>query len=164
MSLLSDLLTQHFDYTRHASMLVLEAAKKLTPDELTRDMKVSHTSVLGTLTHTFLADRIWLARFRGQNPTALTNAGEELTLRDLESKWPPLLDDFREYVGALGEAGAAGNFSFRTLAGKEFSMPRWQALLHVVNHGTLHRGQVVAMLRQLGHAAPATDLLFFYRG
>lgn len=41
-------------------------------------------------------------------------------------------------------------------------MPRWQALPHVVNHGTLHRGQATAMLRQLGHAPP--DLLFLYRG
>jgi uncharacterized damage-inducible protein DinB len=32
---------------------------------------------------------------------------------------------------------------------------------HVVNHATLHRGQVVGMIRQLGVAPPSTDLLFY---
>jgi uncharacterized damage-inducible protein DinB len=31
---------------------------------------------------------------------------------------------------------------------------------HVVNHATLHRGQVVGMIRQLGIVPPSTDLLF----
>ena len=38
----------------------------------------------------------------------------------------------------------------------------WQIAVHVVNHATLHRGQIVGMLRQLGVKAPATDILFYY--
>jgi len=34
---------------------------------------------------------------------------------------------------------------------------------HVANHATLHRGQVVGMMRQLGIAPPSTDLFFFLR-
>jgi uncharacterized damage-inducible protein DinB len=34
--------------------------------------------------------------------------------------------------------------------------------MHVVNHGTLHRGQIVCMLRQLGVKPPATDIVFSY--
>jgi len=34
---------------------------------------------------------------------------------------------------------------------------------HVVNHATMHRGQVVGMVRQLGIEPPATDLIFFLR-
>jgi len=41
--------------------------------------------------------------------------------------------------------------------------PRWQIMQHVVNHGTYHRGQVIAMLRQLGAKGVATDLIAFYR-
>jgi uncharacterized damage-inducible protein DinB len=39
----------------------------------------------------------------------------------------------------------------------------WQIVTHVVNHATLHRGQIVAMLRQLGAKPPATDILWYYR-
>jgi len=34
---------------------------------------------------------------------------------------------------------------------------------HVTNHATLHRGQIVGMIRQLGIEPPATDLLFYLR-
>ena len=47
--------------------------------------------------------------------------------------------------------------------GKQYESPVWQIVLHVVNHATLHRGQVVAMLRQLGMTPPGTDLIYYYR-
>ena len=34
---------------------------------------------------------------------------------------------------------------------------------HVANHATMHRGQVVGMIRQLGIDPPSTDLLFYLR-
>ncbi|MDP4096388.1 DinB family protein [Paenibacillus sp. P96] len=34
-------------------------------------------------------------------------------------------------------------------------------LQHVVNHGTYHRGNITAMLRQQGHAGVPTDYLFY---
>jgi uncharacterized damage-inducible protein DinB len=36
-------------------------------------------------------------------------------------------------------------------------------VLHVVNHGTHHRGQVAGFLRTMGHAPPALDLIAYYR-
>jgi uncharacterized damage-inducible protein DinB len=32
-----------------------------------------------------------------------------------------------------------------------------------VNHNSLHRGQVMGMIRQLGIAPPPTDLMMYYR-
>ena len=61
----STLLT-HFDYTLWATSKLLDAAGRLTQEELTRDLKVSHTSLLTTLQHIYYADRIWLSRLEGQ--------------------------------------------------------------------------------------------------
>jgi uncharacterized damage-inducible protein DinB len=36
-------------------------------------------------------------------------------------------------------------------------------MLHVVNHGTYHRGQVTTLLRQLGAEPLLMDLMHFYR-
>jgi uncharacterized damage-inducible protein DinB len=41
--------------------------------------------------------------------------------------------------------------------------PACQIVLHVVNHATLHRGQVMGMLRQMGTAPPNNDLMNYYR-
>jgi len=35
--------------------------------------------------------------------------------------------------------------------------------MNLSNHSTYHRGQVAAMLRQLGEKPPSTDLIRFYR-
>jgi len=32
---------------------------------------------------------------------------------------------------------------------------------HVVNHGTYHRGNIAAMLRQLGYSSIPTDFVFY---
>jgi uncharacterized damage-inducible protein DinB len=34
---------------------------------------------------------------------------------------------------------------------------------HFINHSSYHRGQIVVFLRQLGSAAPNTDLIRYYR-
>ena len=53
--------------------------------------------------------------------------------------------------------------TFKMLNGNPAEAPLTHVVLHVVNHATLHRGQVVAMIRQLGVKPPATDLIGYYR-
>ena len=43
-----------------------------------------------------------------------------------------------------------------------FRVPRWQIVLHAINHSTFHRGQIVSMLRALGVQPPNTDLTCYY--
>ncbi|MBL0144961.1 MAG: DinB family protein [Chitinophagaceae bacterium] len=46
----------------------------------------------------------------------------------------------------------------------EEKMPTYQMLLHLFNHATYHRGQLITMLRQLGaDKIPATDFSAFCR-
>jgi uncharacterized damage-inducible protein DinB len=155
-------LTTHLDYTAWASRLIASALKPLSPEELTRAAGTSHGSLIETLRHIYFADRIWLSRLEGTS-RPFREEGEAPGLQEMEEAWFPMLERFKALVGAFGEDDVAAPFTYRNLAGEEFSMPRWQAVLHVVNHATLHRGQIVTMLRQLGHAAPATDLLFYFR-
>ncbi len=157
------LLVTHLDYSRDASMLLLDAVAALPPEEQERDRGASHGGLLGTLRHVFFADRIWLSRLQGAPRFVLADPGESPTAEKLREAWPALLDEFKAQVTAFGDAGVVETFDFVNLAGKAFRMPRWQALLHVVNHGTLHRGQVMGMLRQMGVPPPATDLIYYYQ-
>jgi uncharacterized damage-inducible protein DinB len=52
---------------------------------------------------------------------------------------------------------------FRTLKSGMYANALWQALQHVVNHSTYHRGQVAMLLRQSGAKPKFTDLIYFYR-
>ncbi|MEK3724277.1 DinB family protein [Paenibacillus sp. FSL H8-0034] len=43
----------------------------------------------------------------------------------------------------------------------KLNVPLVELVQHVVNHGTYHRGNITAMLRQLGHKGVPTDYIFY---
>ena len=151
----------HLDYTAWATGLLLKAATDLTSEELAAERGVSHGGILDTLRHIYYADRVWLSRLQGENRAFKDSA--EPSLEDLQSAWPTLLARFREFVAGMPEDDLAGTLHYTNIKGDAKSDIRWQILLHVVNHGTLHRGQVMAMIRQLGYTPPPTDLIFYYQ-
>lgn len=155
-------LVTHLRYTAWATGRLLEACAAVPEETLRRDTGASHGGILSTLQHIYYADRTWLARLEGRTLTAFKDPDPGPSLDGLRLHWPALLDRFGLYAETLTDAAIDEPFSYRNLKGDALSMPRWQALLHAVNHATLHRGQVMAMLRQAGIAPPATDLVFFY--
>jgi uncharacterized damage-inducible protein DinB len=99
-----------------ANRSLLDGCSALTSDELERELRISHSSILATLRHIYDGERVWLDCLR--------------TTPDLGT--------------------------WRVLPGEvEQRFPRWRILRHVLEHSTLHRGQVVGMIRMLGHQPPA---------
>jgi hypothetical protein len=77
----AEVLRSHIGYTAWASGLLVEAADGLTGEEPTRDFGTADKSVLGTLVHVFAADRLWLARLKGEPAnTSLTEADYQPTI------------------------------------------------------------------------------------
>ena len=156
-----------YDYTEWANELVVAAAEKLTADQLQRDVGISHHSILGTLSHMAGAEWIWLERWHGRSPAG-SSAWVQWTpaqckdLRTLREKWRPVIELRRSYLAKLKDADLSVELAFKRLNGDPGSMPLIQQMQHVINHATLHRGQVVGMIRQLGITPPATDLLFYW--
>jgi uncharacterized damage-inducible protein DinB len=109
------------------------------------------------------AEWVWLSRWTGSSPTAVPAEWKECGLARIEDDWAVLDGELQRFVGALGDADLDRMVSYRDTAGTPFTTPLSQMLRHVVNHSSYHRGQVVTMLRQLGAAAPATDLIVFCR-
>jgi uncharacterized damage-inducible protein DinB len=92
-----------------------------------------------------------------------------LTVADLpnitavKSKWEEVEKGMLSYVHSLNEEQLQTTFTFLNFKGEPVSNVLWQALQHLVNHGTYHRGQITSMIRQLGGTPANTDLIGFYR-
>lgn len=160
MKIDSEFLRLQADYSRWASERSIEAARTLSEEELTRDLGNSYGGVMGTLTHIFYADRVWLSRLEGRPRTTMSDEGESWTLDTLAIAWTGIAERFA--IWASGVADSEAILEYTNLAGKPGSLPIWQVMLHVVNHATYHRGQITTMLRQLGKTPISTDLHTFY--
>jgi len=162
MPVSAEVLRSHLAYTTWASRMLVEAARDLSGEELTRDFGTADKSVLGSLAHIYAADRVWLARFKGEAPhTFITDADHEMAV--LENDWPALHRRWESWAAGLTDDAAQAELSYTDLSGHPWRQPVWQLVMHVVNHGTHHRGQVAGFLRSMGHAPPKLDLVNYYR-
>jgi uncharacterized damage-inducible protein DinB len=162
MFLSAEALRSHIGYTAWASGRLVEAAGRLAEEELTRDFGTADKSVLGTLVHVFGADRLWLARLRGEPATTyLTDADYRLTV--LQNDWPSLYQRWSEWAAGLTDEAAQTEVSYADMRGNPWRQQLGPLVLHVVNHGTHHRGQVSGFLRAMGHVPPKLDLVLYYR-
>ena len=147
----------HLRYSAWASKKLLDAVREMPIEAAEQNTGVSHGSLLGTLSHILMADWIWSTRVIEpmERPPA--------TLEALETIWPQVLDKWIAWADALSDSDVERVISYHAMDGTPFQTPLWQIALHVVNHATLHRGQVMAMLRQAGVKPPGTDLIYYYR-
>lgn len=160
MALDSQFLALQTDYTRWSTLSLLKHVRLASDEELQRDLKTSFKSILGTLQHTYQADAVWLARLLGNPLARLDETPTPDQLEALAGKWEPVLEGL---VRAARENDPLRVVPFRRMNGEEMTLPVWQILLHVINHGTWHRGQVITNLRQLGHPGLSLDMIVYYR-
>ena len=152
-----------YDYNSWANRRVLGAAEKLTSEQFTRPMGSSFSSVRDTLAHIYGAEWIWLERFQGRSPSALPNANHFPDLAALRETWSELDERLLAFAAALSQSNLDRVLEYKTLRFGLYTNPLWQSMMHLVNHGTYHRGQVTTLLRQLGAQPILLDLMHFYR-
>ena len=157
-----------FDYTEWANDQAITAAGKLPDEDFRRDVAISHNSIFGTLLHMAAAEWVWLERWNGRSPSKakawpLWTPETCANLEALQERWKDIVDRRARYISDLDETRLKAELPFKLLSGDPNSLPLVDQMQHVANHATLHRGQVVGMIRQLGIDPPSTDLLFYLR-
>jgi uncharacterized damage-inducible protein DinB len=155
-------LRDYLAYSAWASGRLVDAAAQLSLEQLTRDFGTADKSVLRTLVHVFGADRLWLQRMQGASPKSyLTAADYELSV--LQNDWPTLHTRWLDWAAGLTDDAAAAEHSYTDMSGKPWRQPVWQLVMHVVNHGTHHRGQVAGFIRAMGQTPPPLDFTAYCR-
>jgi uncharacterized damage-inducible protein DinB len=158
----ADTLRLHLDYSAWASQRLLDAASKLSEEDLSRDFQTADKNLVSTLAHAYAADRVWLGRIQG-NPPAVFIDNQDRKLGVLQKEWPALQQRWKEWAEPKSDHDFLLKISYKDLKGNAYETPLWQILLHVVNHATHHRGQAAGFLRSMGHTPPPLDLIAFYR-
>jgi len=116
---------------------------------------------ISILQHIYLGEDIWFRRVTGDREAQIVNLPAPPDIAALERLWPEMHRQWLDWAASVEDWNQL--IPHRNLKGEDFAMPAWQITLHLVNHGSFHRGQVAAMLRGAGFAPPATDLIIYYR-
>src|SRR5512139_2996858 len=112
---------QHFmmfaAYNRWANARIYDAALELTDEEFSRPVGTVFGSLMGTLNHLLVTDRIWMKRFTGQGdaPDRLDTILHE-RLAELRSAREAEDRRIVDYIGGLDEERLKGVIRYRRVS------------------------------------------------
>jgi uncharacterized damage-inducible protein DinB len=150
-----------FTFYHWAEDQVLDAFAPVTATRLDAPWGGSFATGRGLLEHVIGSDRVWIARWHGTSlmsrpPVPTTYAGV-----DFRREWEEIKRDHVAYLDTLTPARLDEPFSYVKFSGEHCTFPLADVLIHVLNHGTYHRGQLAHLLRDFGLPAPSTDYTVF---
>ena len=155
-----------FDYNYWARDRQLEACAALTEEQFRRPLRSSFPSLQATLAHMVEAEWVWSERWYRRSPTTQKTkqfTSECLsTLENIRDRWRPVEDSVRWFVVGLKTERLNQDLRYTSQEGKRSTCLLWEALFHLINHQSYHRGhrgQVTTLLRQLDSAPLQIDYL-----
>lgn len=160
----SDLLQKLLRYSAWANAILYRSLADVDPGILVQARPGRPSGALGVLGHIHVVGRIWKGHltgeahgFRSRNFESLPSFSE---LRELQLS----LDGwYTEFASALPVGQRTVPIDFQFVDGGSGTMTAEEMLLHVVNHGTYHRGYVAEMMYEAGLKPPTMDLPVFLR-
>ncbi len=152
-----------FAFNAWATNRTFESLMRVPEPDYRRDLKTGFGSLHGTMTHLVAAEKLWLSRLAGKPESSLMSEDDVPSLESLKSLWEDVAARMARFVSRLDGKALAKDLEYTTTEGKRHTNGLQQILQHIVNHGTYHRGQIAAMVRQVGFEPVNTDLIAFYR-
>lgn len=146
-----------YAFNRWANERVLEACRKLTPDQYAEEPVPGWSSIRSTLTHIAIVTDGWLRGIAGETVESFPT---EVDLPSVDHS-AQLLDRAYKVFDALAPTLTPERLStLQTLRsrGRKATLPPWVVLRHIVNHATYHRGQIASKLKRFGIEPPVTDM------
>lgn len=158
------ILEQFAAYNIWADTLVLARLRQLPQELLTKENGSSFGSIYKTLVHMMEAESIWWQRLKLQEHVQLPEKDMEENLEELAQKFLTLSRQWYEWIKNSNEKNITHVFGYQNTHKEYFKQPVNEMLMHLFNHQTYHRGQIITMLRQAGVSKiPKTDFIVFTR-
>jgi uncharacterized damage-inducible protein DinB len=150
-----------YAYNRWANARILGAAAQISETQFLAPSPFPHGGLRPTLVHTLFAESIWRLRWQGAAPDVRWKPEDFPTFASLKTRWLEEEMKLREFVDDLTEERLMAEFDYISTEGGAHRRVVWEAMAHLVNHGTQHRSEAAAMLTAMGHSPGDIDLIVF---
>jgi uncharacterized damage-inducible protein DinB len=155
---------QYASYNVWANQKMIDSILPLPEETVQRTIASSFSSLQLTLMHILQAQSIWWQRIKLVD-TIQTDEYINSSMQEICTGLISQSKQWKEWIDKGTPAALEHEFIYRNSKKEQFKQPVYQVLLHLFNHATYHRGQLVTMLRQLGiETIPPTDFIVFCRG
>jgi len=151
-------------YNAWANRLIFDAVAALPSGEATKPRQTLFKSMVHTLNHNYVIDRIFQAHLQGQ-PHGYTarNTQDHPPLDELRRAQDELDAWYIAWADGVSDAELEEVVPFTFVGGGDGRMTRMEILLHLVNHTTYPRGWVADLFYQVPARPPTTDLTVYLR-
>jgi uncharacterized damage-inducible protein DinB len=161
-----DVIKTSYAYDTWATARVLDALEGLSEEEYNGPECSGNGSIRDTLAHLLSCQWGWFSWFDGsltlEEAYGLTLPGEAIaTVAQARAHWAAIDRQTHAFVDAVTDAALAESCAWTGLDGHSDAAPLWKLLLHVANHGTHTRAQIVAGIRRVGADPGNIDLLYW---
>lgn len=161
---MKELLSQLAAYNIWANQKLLETILALPAEKQQQELPSSFKSLYTTVLHMLNAESVWWQRMKLQERINSPMDNFKGSMQELVNELIQQNRQWQEWVNNATEPVLDHVFQYYNQKKESFKQPIYQMLLHVFNHGTYHRGQLVNMLRQLGiEKIPQTDFIVWSR-
>ena len=118
----------------------------------------SDGSVRNQIVHLMSVDEPWFSELRGIEIPESLNPADFDDRKIIRAHWDSVEQSMRDYLANLRDDML---FDKPIADGEDKDLIVWQVLLHVVNHGTDHRAQLLRLLHDLGVKTVSQDYIFY---
>lgn len=161
---MKELLQQYAAFNMWANQKLTDAILLLPEEKINVEIVSSFTSMYKTVLHVLDAESMWWQRLKLQEHVERPS---DTFTGDFEALQKKLLQQsklFSEWVDNANDAQLQHVFAY-IREKEQHKMQACNMLLHLFNHNSYHRGQLVTMLRQSGVTKiPSTDFAAYLRG
>ncbi|MBJ7987407.1 DinB family protein [Bacillus cereus] len=156
-----------YKYHLWANKVLLERIKELPNNVLYREANSSYPNIAQTFSHIYVVDVMWLQVLKGIGMQEALEASMSLlektnlySVDEFIKSFEELASQYEEWMNSQKDLEQKINLNNPWSGARETAYS--EILFHVANHGTYHRGNITAMLRQQAHASTMNDLALYW--
>jgi uncharacterized damage-inducible protein DinB len=131
----------------------------LSPEQFTQAVDYSRGSVRDQIVHLINVDDVWFSELRGIEPSEPLPVTDSDDRNIIRAQWDSVEHKMLDYLSGLQDDMLFDKPIKEPEEDKDLIV--WQVLLHVVNHGTDHRAQLLRVLNDLGVETTSQDYIFY---
>lgn len=158
----ADVIRQLFNYNYSAHRRVWDCIEHITEAQFVEEVPYSLGSIRNHIVHLMTVDSRWLGRLQAAPLPERLDPADFPTRAAARQKWDAVEGAMLAYAAGLrdDQLFECVEFDMPHRGGMK-SHPRWEILLHIVNHGTEHRAQILPILHRQSAPTFEQDFMIY---